>query len=199
MTTQNKPVFRASFSVLNLWASGNWEDAVKAYFKLDRFVTRAMAEGQEYHAEYEKHIKETKTLPEVFGYRVLINPKPEEKLVVKLYDWLEVVCVIDCLDAPTIYEFKTGISSSQTYANTMQCPLYAFIATMAGIYVDRAEIHHYDQHAKEADMSIVWITDAVLKQAQEWLETYASEMHHYLLENDLYNQLKKPEAIEGIK
>ncbi len=199
MTPQNKPVFRASFSVLNLWASGNWEDAIKAYFKLDRFITRAMAEGKEHHEAWEQHILATKTLPEVFGYRVLLDPKPEIKLEVKLYDWLEAVCVIDCLDAPTVYEFKTGISNSQHYANQMQAPLYGFLATMSGIYIDRAEIHHYDQHAKEADMSIMWITDAVLKQAQEWLETYASEMHAYLIENDLYNQLKKPESSDGIK
>jgi len=57
--------------------------------------------------------------------------------------------------------------------------------------VEKAEIHHWDQTTKKHDMSIVWITDEVLKYAYEWIITVGSEMHNYFLVNNLYQRFDR--------
>ena len=181
--------FRASWSILNPWAQGNWDRAVKNYFKLDPYISEAMAEGKNYHEEWEAEIAVTKALPKIMGGKKLKAPSPELKMVAQLEDWLDLVGVIDCYDEPIIYEFKTGRTSSEVYASSMQPAIYGVLATFNDLLVDRAEIYHYDQHNKKHDMSIVWLTDKLIKKAHEWVVTYASEMHHYLETNNLYDTL----------
>ena len=48
----NEPKFRASYSVISLWASGNWEMAVGQYFKLRKFTTEEMADGKDHHEQW---------------------------------------------------------------------------------------------------------------------------------------------------
>lgn len=179
---------RASYSLLELWKGGNWERAVKYYFKLEQFLTPAMADGRKYHEEWNKHIAQNKTLPDCFGAKPLINPFPEVKKVVQLEDWLELVGIMDCIDAPTIYEFKTGKQSSEAYASSKQTGVYAVLATYSNILVDRAEIYHYDQYLKKYDMSHVWITDKILTDAHNWILMLSSEIHNYFTENNLYDR-----------
>lgn len=182
--------FRASFTVLDKWAGGDWEGAIKAYFKLEKFTTPAMADGHMYHEQWAKEIGDTHHLPQVFGGQPLWLPKTEQKLVVELEDWLDLVGIIDCYDTPVIYEFKTGKKNSECYAATKQCGVYSVLATFSDLKTDRAIIWHYDQYAKKADMSQVWLTDELLQDAHEWIITHASEMHNYLNENKLYERFQ---------
>lgn len=180
--------FRASYSVLNIWKSGDWERAIKAYFKLEKFTTQAMADGHQWHQKWCDHINKTKTLPIEFGGQKLNNPICEKKIVVELADWLDYVFIIDCYDNPTLHEFKTGKQSSESYAGDEQIRVYGVGATYAGLYVDRAIIHHYDQYSKRYDMSIVWLTDKTLQDAHNWIVTLSSEMHDYFVKNSLYEK-----------
>lgn len=180
--------FRASFSILNTWASGNWQRAIEYYFKLATFTSPQMAAGKEWHQAWEKHIQANSTLPVEMGAKKLISPQTELKRVVELRPWLDLVGVIDCYDAPTIYEFKTGKQSSESYASSPQAGVYAVLATYSGLYVEKAEIYHYDQYLKQYDMSVVWITDKMLDDAFNWVETLASEMHSYFVKNSLYEK-----------
>lgn len=184
----NSPIFRASYTILDLWQSNNWERAIKAYFKLEDFVTPAMADGREWHKKWEEHVKNTKTMPLEFGGKALINPSAEGKKVVHITDWLDLVGVIDCYDKPDIYEWKTGKQSSEVYANSKQAGTYGVLATLSGLYVEKAHIYHYDQYAKKYEMSTVWLTDKLLKDTLNWIETIAGEMHNYLTENKLYDK-----------
>lgn len=180
--------FRASFTILNQWASGNWEQAIKTYFKLDKFITPAMQEGREWHEKWAKHIMETKTLPIEFGGKKLNDPIAEQKTVIGLGDWLDLVGIIDCYDSPVVYEWKTGKSSSEVYAGTKQGGIYAMLATFNKKYVEKIEIHHFDQYRKTADMSIIWVTPELMHDAYNWVTTIAGEMHTYFIENNLYQR-----------
>jgi len=198
----SNPKFRASFSVLTQWAGGNWEQAIKQYFKLEKFLTPQMAEGRDWHEKWAKHIEATKTLPIEFGGKALTVPVAERKTVVQLDDWLELVGVIDCFDKPVVYEWKTGKASSESYAGTKQGGIYAMLATMSGFYTERIEIHHYDQYTKKSDMSIIWVTPELMDDAHNWITTLSAEMHTYFQTNGLYerfgaNLLNKPEEING--
>lgn len=183
------PIFRASYTILSTWASGNWEQAIKYYFHLEKFVTPAMVAGREAHKKWEEHINATKTLPTEFAApKPLVNPQTELKLTVHIAPWLDAVGVIDCLDEPIVYEFKTGKSDSEFYARSYQPAFYAMLATYNNKLVTRSELHHYDQYTKKADMSIVWITDEQLRNALEWCQTLGAEMHNYFLTNGLYQR-----------
>lgn len=180
--------FRASYSVLSIWSSGDYERAIKAYFKLENFITPAMVDGKKWHKTWQKHIVKESTVPPIFSIQKLNNPETELKIVVELAPWLDLVGVIDLYDRPCIWDWKTGKQSSEKYANTMQAPIYGLLATMTKRYVEKAIIGHYDQYTKKSDVSHVWLTDSLLNKAYNWVETLSSEMHHYLTENKLYEQ-----------
>lgn len=186
----NQARFRASYSVLSTWSSGNWDLAIGMYFRIKKFTTEKMAAGSDMHKSWENEIIKTQCMPSVFGSGKLSAPQPELKLVAQLDDWLDLVGKIDCLDGNTIYEFKTGKTSSEIYANSVQPAIYGVLATLSGYVVDKAEIHHYDQYSKNVDMSIVWLTKKHMEDAYNWVYSLSSEMHNYILENDLYERFK---------
>jgi hypothetical protein len=189
MDTKQK--FRASFSVLSLWQSGRWEDAINAYFKLEEFATQQMIDGKALHAEWEKETGETLCLPAIFGGQKLVNAQSELKLVVELEPWLDLVGVIDCYDNPDIHEFKSGVKSSQSYARDKQIGVYAVLCILSDMPAKRLFIHHWNQYTKQADTSIVWVTEQLLKDTVAWVETTAAEMHSYFTENNLYERFGK--------
>lgn len=183
-----KNVFRASFTVLDQWNSGNFEQAIKTYFKLEKFVTPAMEDGRKWHKKWAEHIEATKTMPIEFGGAPLINPIAEQKTVIHLDDWLDLVGIIDCYANPILYEWKTGKSSSESYAGTKQGGIYAMLATLSQKYVEKIELHHYDQYRKLSDMSIIWVTPELMDDAHNWVVTTAAEMHNYFEQNGLYDR-----------
>lgn len=187
MNNQNHK-FRASYTVLNTWASGNWQRAIEQYFHLQDFVTPAMAAGRDYHKTWSEYITANKKLPLEFGGKELQKPMCEQKKIINIYDWLDLSYIIDCYDKPVLYEFKTGKQSSEAYASDMQIQVYAVGATISGLLVEKAEIHHYDQYTKKHDMSVVWISDEMLKNAHNWIVTLAGEMQNYFLQNGLYER-----------
>lgn len=183
--------FRASYSVLNTWESGQYERAVEMYFKLSSFTTEAMAEGKIWHKKFEEEIKKTGCLPKIFGGDKLINPRTEVKKVIEIYDWLQLVGVIDLLDSPTVIDFKTGKGSSESSAGSHQLGLYGVLCTFDKIKVTKGQIMHYDQYKKTVDTSTVWLTDRLLEDTMNWLITLSGSMHDYLNTNKLYERFGK--------
>jgi len=183
-----KNKFRASYTILDMWSSGNWEMAIKQYFKLDKYSSPETEDGLRWHEKWRKHIEDTKTMPVEFGGRPLIAPVTERKKVVELDSWLDLVGIIDCYDSPTVYDWKTGKTSSEVYAGGKQGAIYGVLATLLGYYVEKIEIHHYDQYMKTADMSIVWITPKLLEDAHNYIVTVSSEMYQYFLSNNLFDK-----------
>ena len=177
--------FRASHTVLSLWASGRYDDAIDAYFKIPGFVTPQMEAGKAYHEKWEAHIKKNKTFHDELGGDKLKEPKSELKIVQEVYDWLDLVGVIDCLDGDQIYEFKTGVKSSSSFGSTFQVGVYGLLCKLKGIPVSSCVVIHYNQYTKKTDRSIFWITPRMLDDALNWVETYAGEMKEYIEKNDI--------------
>lgn len=191
--------FRASYTILSAWESGRWEDAIDMYFKLgNSYQSEKMRDGKVLHEGWEEEIVATKSLPAVFASMPLSNPEPEIKLVVQVYDWLELVGVIDCYDSPDVHEFKSGVINSQAYARDKQIGMYALLATLSGREAKRLFIHHYNQYDKTSDTSIVWVTPKLLEDTREWIELIAREMHEYFIENDLYERFGNRPAQEPV-
>ena len=158
------------------------------YFKLDTFTTPAMAAGNELHKKWEAETMRTKCLPEVLGGTPLTDPKVEHKIVASLQPWLNLVGVIDCNDGHTLYEYKSGVQSSEQYASGKQHGVYALLARQAGYDPKLIKIIHYNQYTKRKDVSLVWVTDTLVNEAREWVETIAGQMHSYYLTNKIYER-----------
>lgn len=188
MATMNNK-FRASYSVLRLWEESRYEEAIKAYFKMDRWISEQMADGKTWHEQWAEEIKQSGCLPQIFGGKKLVNPIVEQYKVVQVYDWLDLSFIIDCYDDGTLYEWKTGITNSQDYIRMSQIPVYALGATLLGLPAKKAELHHFNQYNKQADMSVLWLSDKVVKAGFEYVTTFGGEMHNYFVENNLYSTL----------
>jgi len=184
-----KNKLRVSYTTLNMWNSGDYDGCVKAYFKIDQIETKAMREGKEWHKKWADYIVANKSFPiEFVGDKKFMEPKTELKLVASLGRRIDLVGVIDLYDKPLIIDWKTGKKSSEAYASGEQMGVYGVLATLSKLFVDRAELWHYDQYNKKSDMSIVWITDQVLKDAHNWIMTHAGEMMTYFEQNDLWKK-----------
>lgn len=184
-------IFRASYSVLSTWESGNWERAIEMYFKLADYVTPAMVDGREMHKKWEDYAKKNNKMPEVFGGAKLYNPIIEKKHEIQLEDWLEFVFIPDLVDAPNLIDYKTGRSNPSAKAVRTQLGLYAVGLDFFDINVSLGKLYHYNQYTKKVNLDIVCITDKLKAEAREYLYTVSSEMHDYFEKNDLYNKLGK--------
>lgn len=190
------PKFRASYTYLSMWDGGRWQDAINAYFKLNKFVTRQMADGLSFHDEWAAHIKKTGCLPDVFGGSALgsfeIKPEVEEKVVIAIDSWLDLVVKLDCYDGASgiIHEFKSGAQESNYYAETMQPSVYAIGCVLQKKKVKNVDIHQYNQYSKDCSFSRVVVTKKLLRDGMSWINAVSKEMHEYFVKNNLYEQFK---------
>lgn len=175
--------FRASYSTLSTWASGDYDRAIKQYFKLEDFDTPAMKRGREYHGAWDSEIRQTNSMPKVFGGKGLVDPQTELKIERELDEWLDLVGVIDLYEDRTIYDWKTGKTPAQSI-NPYQVYTYQILLPQAV----RAEIHRHDPDTMTTDMVIYHLTEKTLDQGIEWVLTLSSEMHNYFIQNALYER-----------
>lgn len=193
-------IFRASYTVLRLWETGKYEDAVSVYFHQFREATPAMKEGKRLHEEWSYEVQRTGCLPEVFGGAKVEDTLIEQKMYATFegIDWIELVGVPDLIakycDQYNVYEYKTGVTNSQSYANTMQGGIYGILCRMNSINVDKIAFLHYNQYTKNSDTSYVWITNKSIEETVNWVITLSGEMKQYLEENDLYNRFQNLES-----
>lgn len=185
-------MLRASYSILSKWASGDWQGATEMYFRLKDIETPAMKFGKDKHQEWENEVNKHKRFPEIFGGRKIGKFETELKVEKQLSDWLLLVGVIDLWlpEERTIVDWKTGVVTSEQYANGFQMPVYQILKPEA----NRFEIHRHNQYSRKEDMSIGYLTDNTLSDAVDWVITHASEMHSYFVDNDLYGRFGNREA-----
>lgn len=176
--------FRASYSTLNLWASGQKDRAIEGYFKLSTFITPQMEAGKRYHKEWEEETKKTNCMPAVFGGRKLQNPITERKIVVEVDSWLDLVGVIDLQDGDLLIDYKTGKTPASAYSSSCQPYIYQLLVPTA----KRFEFHCFDQYRNKAEVSILYLTEKTFDIGLEWLITHSSDMHSTLLEQGLYER-----------
>lgn len=169
-------IFRASYTVLSIWESGDVTLAMDTYYKVSKYSSPAMEFGKNWHKRIEKEIQATKKLPIIFGATPLKDPVAEEKIELMLDDWLQLVGVIDLYDDHTIYDWKTGVTSSEQWANSMQPLVYQLLKPEA----TRFEIHHFNQYTDEVDMSVGHLTLGTAQKAYDWVLKNSTEMFQFL-------------------
>ena len=172
---------RLSHTLLSLWERGDYNAAVETYFHLDREITPQMKDGRRIHEEIADHIQKYNIFPEWFFDHRLHVPEVEKELVVPYNEWFDLKCFIDCYDSvpQDIFEYKTGVSDSLTWARTYQLPLYFLISELAGMHVNRGFLIHHNQYKKETDFVIVHNTEGKRDKARNFIDSVGPEIYTF--------------------
>ena len=180
---------RVSYTLLTLVRRGQWEDAVNFYLHRNPITSQAMEEGIMYDKEITEWVDLYKKLPDEFGGDTLLNPQPQEKIVVSFNEMCDLVIVPDIIDTPILWENKTGVKDSADYANDFQIPMYFLGLDLAKIRVDRAIINHYNQHTDTLDRTLVWKSPQEIERAKNFINTLAPEIHQYFTDNGIFEMV----------
>ena len=173
---------RLSYTMLSLAEKGQWADLINMLNRVPKEPTPAMIDGSRIHKEIEEHIMKFNTFPEWLFSGGLVLPKVEEKAVITYNDLYDISGIFDCVDdaTKTLYEFKTGTQSSTDWARTHQIPMYFMMLGRLGRTVEKAFLIHYNQHTKTKDWVVIHNSPGMVAKAENYIETYGSEILLYL-------------------
>lgn len=167
---------RISYTALSLWKRGD-EQGLLSYLYGQSFTpTPQMLEGSTLDKKAADEVMQTNRLIPEFGWYELVAPiahlKLESKIVpdvlatgVKPFVLVGEIDVYDRLSGNegVIYELKTGVTLSATYAHTMQTKLYALLATLHHLPVTKILVCHHNQYTLETDVHKVLITKRMIR------------------------------------
>lgn len=188
---------RVSYTLLTLVRRGQWEQAVNFYLHRAPITSQAMEEGVMWDKKVTEWVDLYKKLPDEFGGDTLLNPLPQEKIVVPFNEMCDLVIVPDIIDSPILWENKTGIKDSADYSSDFQIPMYFLGLDLAKINVDRAIINHYNQHTDTLDRTLVWKSPQEIERGRNFINTLVPEIFNYFQDNGIFEMaLDKEKSLE---
>ena len=93
---------RCSYTLLSMWRSGRFQDAINYYLKIPTLKNKAMEDGIKYDKYVNEYVSLNAKLPIDFGGDTLLNPKCQVKVVKDLNSEIDVVGVFDVLTDDTL-------------------------------------------------------------------------------------------------
>lgn len=183
---------RVSFSILDPWSKGNYEEALRRYWREEIEPTQAMIDGKALHEQWRMETEKTQSLPKVFGGNKLEIPEVERKMTCMIDGWIEFVGVIDIIESDFVFsDYKTGNSSASRYSNTFQIPCYHKLLHENGYTrMKEAYIRHYNQHKDSVTVGKLYLSDKTMEKGEEFIRTFASEMKSSIEESEYKNKLE---------
>lgn len=174
---------KLSYSIMNAWANGRWEDAVSMYLGRPIAQTPELKLGKLKHKVWENYIKNWGKLPYELGGEELINPLVEmkwEKLI-PMGDNYQILLrgVIDVQHGKhgeILDDHKCGMTGASTLVGSMQFPYYKLLQPKAAL----GRYNIFNPYTEEFSRGIKILDDRDAKEALEHLITYGSEMIDYL-------------------
>ena len=142
-------------------------------------ISDAMQQGKNIHQDISNIVNKDKKLPDWAGKFKLNNPQSEIKLKVPYNELFDISAVIDLLDKPDFYEFKTGKTAITDWANDFQIPLYFLTLKLAQIDVRRAYLIHLNQYSHISDFIVVHNSIKAIEEAKNIIDTLGPEIHSY--------------------
>lgn len=178
---------RVSFSLLSAWEQGDIDRAVATYFHLPGYATQAMLDGRAKHEEIAEYVTANGKLPEYLPQFELNKPEAEIKLIVEYSDRYDLSAVIDLLDLPAIFEWKTGTTDALSNSHTKQIPFYFLACQLAGYDVDRAYLVNHNQYEDKNNWVVYWNSEMAIEKAKKYIDSLAPEIEkHFRDEGLLY-------------
>jgi hypothetical protein len=177
---------RVSYTLLNLWSKGKTDEAIQAYFHIERdFIPKAMKMGKDIHQEIADFVNAEKKLPPFLPKLPLVNPQTEHRIVVKYNELFDLSGVIDLLDEPILYEFKTGVNDSLVWSSEDQIPFYFLLAEIQEIEIEKGYLVHFNQYNRTCDFTQVWNGKQMRERARNLIDSIGPEIHDYFVREGL--------------
>lgn len=180
---------RVSYSLLNTWRKGKYDDAIAMYLHKDLPITQAMEDGNVWDTHITEMVDLHKKLPNEFGGDILNNPQTQKKILVPYNDMCNLSILPDILDDNVLWENKSGNSKdSGDYALDFQVPIYLLALTMSNHKIDYAIINHYNQYTNKLDRTLIWNTEEERERARNFIDTLVPEIYHYFQEHGILDK-----------
>jgi len=198
---------KLSFSILNAWSKGQYEDAVSMYIGRDLPENPYLELGKLFHEKWEKHILETDTMPAELGGQELRDAKVEIKYqkIINMGDDYQILLrgVIDlqCVENGKVIlqDHKCGLSKASAYVDSLQLDYYKLFVPNADIgryachnpYKCEAlcQANNFKEHVCYG-YGIKFLNEYNAENALNHILTYGSEMIMYLKYNKLLKDYK---------
>ncbi|MDQ5954071.1 MAG: hypothetical protein QG647_809 [Patescibacteria group bacterium] len=198
---------KLSFSILNAWSKGQFEDAISMYLGNPLPENPYLELGKLFHEKWEKHILDTNMMPPELGGQELEDAKTEIKYqkIIDMGDKYQILLrgVIDlqCVEDNNIIlqDHKCGLTRASAYVDSLQLDYYKLLIPSANI--GRYACHNpykcealcQAKNLKEHicyGYGIKFLTENNAENALNHIITYGSEMIQYLESNRLLKDYK---------
>lgn len=183
-------IIKLSFSILNAWSKGRWEDAVSYYIGRDLPPTPEMELGRTLHEKWALHTQRTGQLHRDLGKYPLVNPVVEQKFekLLPMGDDMFILLrgVTDLLTDTsgggwTVWDYKTGNTTATDYIDSLQLDFYKLLIPQ----INEGRYLCYDPYFKTRTLGVKYMSEANAYKALEFIMTYGTEMIDYLRANKL--------------
>lgn len=182
---------KLSYSILNAWAHGQYEQAVGLYLGKPLPPTPQMELGSAMDKLWTQHIETTKTIPDDLGGGVLVDPKTQIKYqkYIPVNDNMQILLrgVPDMTDGNIITDFKCGNTEASSYLDSMQLDYYKLLYPQADTGIYRC----YNPYFKTLSIGVKFLGRANAESALNHIYTYGTEIIDYLMVNKLLRDYKQ--------
>lgn len=193
---------KLSFSILNQWSQGNFEEAIGLYLGKDLPENPYLELGKLMHEKWATHILETRRMPDELGGQKLKNPIVEqkyEKIIPMGKDYRILLRGVIDLESTeqigiVVQDHKCGIGRCSGYVDSKQLDYYKLLRPEAT--VGRYACHNpykcealcQKKKLKKHECygyGIKFLTDRNAEEALNHVQTYGGEILQYLVANKL--------------
>lgn len=183
---------KLSYSILNAWMQGRFEESVAQYLGKPFPATPQMELGKTKHEIWQYHIDKYKTLPEELGGGGLIDPLTErkyEKLIPLGKYSILFRGVIDLEDDNILTDFKCGLGEPGNYLNGWQLDAYKLLRPDA----IEGRYRCFNPYTNSYTVGVKYLSENNAEKALENIVTFGGELIQYLESQKLlvdYKEIK---------
>lgn len=178
--------FKLSYSIINAWSTGNFEQAIALYLGKPYPATPAMELGKLKDEFWNNHVIATKEIhPELGGGKVdkpVVQQKYEKRLPFTNDVEMLLRGVPDMVDGTICYDWKCGLTTPSNYVDKMQMDFYKLLLPQLNLGVYLCYNPYNDTYSK----GIKFLHKGDAENALDHIITFGSEIYDYLIVNKLF-------------
>lgn len=176
---------KLSYTILNAWQKGKFEDAIASYLGKEIPETPYMKLDKLKHKQWANYTMKTKSVHKEVGGEKLINPIVEQKYekLIPFSDDIQILWrgVIDLEDQDVVDDYKCGRTSASTHINGWQLDSYKLLRPNAKL----ARYRCFNPYTNELNIGVKFLHKSNAEKALENIITFGGELIDYLQTNRL--------------
>lgn len=181
---------KLSYSILNAWSTGNFEQAIGQYLGKPWVATPAMELGSLKDKLWSNHALIHKEIhPEIGGGKLnspVVQTKYEKIIPFSAEFQILLRGVPDTIDGEVLYEYKCGMTTAGQYIDKLQMDYYRLLLPdlAIGYYLC------FNPHNNTYTKGVKYLHKSNAEQAMEHLLTFGGEIIDYLQANKLIKDFR---------